>query len=131
MRWVLIALAVGMASLGSGCLESADTDGEALIIRQIPRPDVHEPDLDAYFVGSAKPSRLRGANQMSWLGDINPDNPCDCQTFGCIDNWAETNLGCDICVTLVCDGSPVSHACHHCGDGGGGGGGDSGHNHIQ
>lgn len=42
------------------------------------------------------------------------DDPCACETQACVDAWAEDHLGCNVCVSLVCDDTPSTHACHFC-----------------
>lgn len=40
--------------------------------------------------------------------------PCSCETAACLQEWADLNLGCDVCVSVVCDGEPGPHVCHAC-----------------
>lgn len=42
-----------------------------------------------------------------------PTDPCLCDGYDCLQDWTETHYGCDICVTLLCDGS-ASHVCNAC-----------------
>lgn len=42
------------------------------------------------------------------------EGPCSCETPDCLQEWADLNLGCDVCVSVVCDGEPGAHVCHSC-----------------
>jgi len=42
-----------------------------------------------------------------------PDDPCECLSDACLEQWANANLGCSVCVTLVCPGI-THHACTTC-----------------
>jgi len=41
-------------------------------------------------------------------------DPCDCDDMACLDEWAHSELSCDVCVVLLCDDEWHPHVCNHC-----------------
>ena len=41
------------------------------------------------------------------------DDACACETNECVVEWIEEHVGCDVCVTLVCDDGPIG-GCVRC-----------------
>ncbi len=39
---------------------------------------------------------------------------CGCTSAECFDAWVVDSFGCDVCVTVVCDGDAVAHSCVAC-----------------
>ena len=39
---------------------------------------------------------------------------CACTTAECFQSWVVDSFGCDVCVSFVCDGVTVAHACSAC-----------------
>lgn len=39
---------------------------------------------------------------------------CACTTDECFEAWVVDSFGCDVCVSFVCDGVTVAHACSAC-----------------
>jgi hypothetical protein len=115
-RWVAsIAFVVAAA----GCVDTGD-EGPRL------EPDTAElsADLAPYVVVSPKPSMMSHAAGLPSSGL--PDDPCDCATPACLHEWVEHNVGCDVCLTFVCDGDQTAHVCASCPEAAGGpSGGDA------
>lgn len=40
-------------------------------------------------------------------------DPCACHTPACLQEWVDSNLGCDVCAVVVC-GDDISHICNLC-----------------
>jgi hypothetical protein len=45
---------------------------------------------------------------------IYPDDPCECIGDGCLEGWADQNLGCNVCAVFVCGQMTTEHICHFC-----------------
>jgi hypothetical protein len=103
--WVAaVALAVTGAA---GCVAEGDDEG--------PRIELGTAELSAdlaHILVSPKPSMM-GLGESAPAAQI-PEDPCDCTTPECLHDWVELNLGCDVCLTFVCDGEPTAHACAAC-----------------
>jgi hypothetical protein len=40
--------------------------------------------------------------------------PCDCPDAARLKAWTDEHLGCNVCVSLVCEGGTGMHACNPC-----------------
>jgi hypothetical protein len=85
-----IALGLFLAAVAAGCAgDVADPTPDLPITLELDERD--EAALDA--AGAA--------------------DPCECTTEACMTSWIEQEVGCDVCVVVMCDGIPV-HGCNLC-----------------
>jgi hypothetical protein len=52
-------------------------------------------------------------NEQEWPHAVVTD-PCQCNSQACVDSWVDDNLGCNVCISLYCDGEPGGHVCAQC-----------------
>ena len=99
MRVVVVGFAVGLAACAVDAVDyDVPDDFEQITI-------VLEQQLG---VGNAQVA-LPGERVVPGL----ESDPCQCMTNQCIEDWAGTNIGCDLCVTIVCAGN-TAHVCTIC-----------------
>jgi hypothetical protein len=49
------------------------------------------------------------------VGDFGPASPCSCTSIECLSDWVKENVGCGVCVSVLCT-SGTTHSCSECAD---------------
>ena len=104
-----VALA-GLLALGMGCV-NADFDDEFEETTEI-APVA----LEAINVQFEQISWQSGIGGDDWLNKLPDQAPgvCECTGHACMEDWVDSNLGCDLCVAVRCPGVQTEHVCVSC-----------------
>ncbi len=46
-----------------------------------------------------------------------PGSICGCTTNQCAQDWLDDNVGCDLCITVICEDGSQTGGCSFCDDG--------------
>lgn len=121
-RWLVVLMVLGVSACAFDDTEIGPSD---------PQPDSVGVEADPLEYITIEPSHDLGLdNQVLLPGERfvpGPESePCQCSTNECLQDWADKNFGCNLCVTLICSGG-TQHVCTIC-DAPSGDGDDNGFN---
>ena len=130
MRQHFLAAALFALSLAA-CVTADDvgSDAEAVTIEECPPDVLNRPQFEHVILGGATTLEQSGATDdprnsdptlidgVGGTGDmlananartIGEDaGACGCTDNGCVIDWISENVGCDVCVDMICDGAFV------------------------
>jgi hypothetical protein len=57
-----------------------------------------------------------GMEGEGWRNKLPDQEPgvCECTGHACMEDWVDSNLGCDLCVAVECPGVGTEHVCVSC-----------------
>lgn len=113
---LLLLPALLFASLTAACAEDTEPQpGSYTEISWCTPEDFERPDLEVVAVNVA-PAPSAGLGIEAALDGAVEPNPtaCDCTDDSCMVDWIADNMGCGVCVTLVCGEGPNVGGCLPC-----------------
>ena len=110
---IIVTIVLG----GMGCVDEPDTGTESPGIEVVTEGSASAGVPDMVIFESRMESKFGLPDLLDphGFGTVVVD-PCECVTPACLDSWAQRNLGCNVCVSLYCDGVPGAHVCSGCDD---------------
>ena len=109
-EWGGLAIA-GVLALALGCV-SADFESEDLEESTAASPVAMEA-INLQYEQITWQSGIGGDSWLNKLPDQAP-NVCECTGQACMEDWVDSNLGCDLCVAVRCPGVAPEHICVSC-----------------
>jgi hypothetical protein len=101
--------------LAPACLVGEEVSPGTAEVDISPGVDLEQGDMDEFVVEGSRPPFVgdQRVDDQQWPHTSVTD-PCQCNSQACVDSWVDENLGCNVCISLYCDGQPSGHICSQC-----------------